>query len=334
MSLQNALLAWYRKNRRDLPWRENVSPYRTWISEIMLQQTTVAAVVPYYKRFLSRFPDASALADAPEEEVMRLWAGLGYYSRARNMHAAAKKIKAGGFPMTPEGVLGLPGVGRYTAGAICSIALGLPEPLVDGNVSRVFSRLFLENDVKEHWKKAEELVDRKSPGDWNQALMELGATLCSPENPKCGACPAASFCGAQKAGRVAEFPAPKKRLEFIALTWTFLRIERAGRLLLWKRGAEERLLKGHWSLPEPRHIGAEPGEKLGVVKGTITRHKIAIAVHRAAAPRKLPAGALWVPVGESRERIVSSLLARCLSIPIIRASARKSSLKTATSPVK
>lgn len=341
ISLRRSLLAWYHENRRPLPWRENVSPYRTWISEIMLQQTTVAAVVPYYQRFLARFPDASTLADAPEEEVMRLWAGLGYYSRARNLHAAAKRIKAEGFPQTLEGVLDLPGVGRYTAGAICSIALDQPTPLVDGNVSRVFSRLFLENDVKEHWTLAEELVDRDAPGDWNQALMELGATICAPENPKCGACPVASFCAAKKSDRVAEFPAPKKRPEFIPLSWTLLRVEKAGKLLLWKRGSTERFLKGHWSLPAPKDLGMEPGEKLGSVKGTITHHKITIAVHRAEAPPKLPPQAAWVPVGASRERIVSSLLARCLSMPIIRARAPKSSMKmelrlskSPTSPVK
>jgi A/G-specific adenine glycosylase len=312
LTLQSRLLDWYRKNRRDLPWRENISPYRTWISEIMLQQTTVAAVVPYYERFLARFPDASVLADAPEEEVMKLWAGLGYYSRARNLHAAAKRIKAEGFPKTPEGVLDLPGVGRYTAGAICSIALNLPEPLVDGNVSRVFSRLFLENDVKEHWIKAAQLVDRKSPGDWNQALMELGATLCAPENPKCGACPLTTHCAAFKSGRVAEFPAPKKRPEFKELAWTFLWIEKEGEVLLWKRGDDERFLKGHWSLPESRHLDLAGEEKLARVKGTITNHKIAIDVLRAPSPRRLPTSAQWVEKGEAPERIVSSLLARCL----------------------
>lgn len=310
MTLQRALLAWYRRNRRDLPWRKDVSPYRTWVSEIMLQQTTVAAVLPYYERFLARFPDAAALADAPEEEVLKHWAGLGYYSRARNLHAAAKRIKAEGFPTTYEGVLDLPGVGRYTAGAICSIALGLPAPLVDGNVSRVFSRLFMENDVKAHWRLAAELVDPAAPGDWNQALMELGATVCAPAAPRCEACPLTAFCAARKAGRVSEFPAPAKRKAFVELAWTLLWIEKDGKALLWKRGADERFLKNHWSLPEARHLDAAPGALLRRVKGTITHHKITIEVRRAAAPRRLPPQAAWS--AQPREKLVSSLLLRCL----------------------
>ena len=206
--MRAALLRWYRRVRRDMPWRREVSPYRTWISEIMLQQTTVAAVTPKYEAFLKAFPDVRALARAPEDAVLKRWAGLGYYSRARNLRRAAREIveKHGGqFPSNFDDVLALPGVGRYTAGAILSIAFSQPHPVVDGNVIRVYARLFglrgRAKDpafVKEIWARAAPLVPKSAPGDWNQALMELGATVCTPESPSCGACPVAKDCVALK----------------------------------------------------------------------------------------------------------------------------------------
>lgn len=320
--LQEKLLAWYDASRRNLPWRENISPYRTWISEIMLQQTTVAAVVPSYERFLRLFPDVRTLAAASEEQVLRAWAGLGYYSRARNLHRAARKVAAereGVFPETFEEVLALPGVGRYTAGAILSIAFGKPYPVLDGNVARVFARLFgLREDVKKPatikalWQKAEGLLDRRRPGDWNQALMELGATICLPENPRCGACPLFSDCLARKKGLQDKLPVMPKRRDFIELNWTCLWVEKDGKVLLWKRSPRERFLKNHWGLPEQRHLRAEAGALLKKARHTITHHKIAVSVHAARPPARLPAAAAWVKRDRLREKLVSSLWLKCL----------------------
>ncbi|MBI3565439.1 MAG: A/G-specific adenine glycosylase, partial [Elusimicrobia bacterium] len=255
--MRAALLSWYRRHRRDMPWRREVTPYRTWVSEIMLQQTTVAAVAPKFEAFVRRFPDAAALAAADEDAVLGAWAGLGYYARARNLHRAAKEIAAAGgaFPSDLDGALALPGVGRYTAGAILSIAFGRPLPVVDGNVIRVFSRLFgLRGRAKDPafaaviWRKAEALVPKDHPGDWNQALMELGATACAPESPDCAACPVARWCVARKKGLQDELPTPEPRRAPTPVRWTCLWVERGGKVLLWKRSAEERLLKGLWGL--------------------------------------------------------------------------------------
>ncbi len=313
------LLAWYHKSRRDLPWRRGVTPYRTWVSEIMLQQTTVAAALPYYERFLKRFPDARALARAQESEVLKLWAGLGYYSRARNLHAAAKKIAArGSFPDDYEGVLDLPGVGRYTAGAILSIAFGKPYPVLDGNVMRVFARLFgIKDDVKaaetqkKLWGRAEALVPADSPGDWNQALMELGATVCLPESPDCGRCPLSADCAAFKKGLQGELPVTGERRAFVELKWRCLWIEKDGKVLLWKRSAGERFLKEHWGLPEQRRLRAPLLRRLKTVRHTITHHKISVEVYEAEPPRALPAAAAWIPRARLKDYLVSSLWLKC-----------------------
>lgn len=197
------LLVWYRAHRRDLPWR-GASPYAVWVSEIMLQQTQVVTVIPYYLRFLERFPTLETLAKAPLEEVLALWAGLGYYARARNLHRAAQVVMerhGGQVPRIPEEIEALPGIGRYTSGAILSIAFGIPRPLVDGNVIRVLSRLFgLRGDPKSAanqerlWSLAAQLVPHDAPGDFNQAVMELGAILCVPADPRCEVCPLRRDC--------------------------------------------------------------------------------------------------------------------------------------------
>src|SRR6201984_884329 len=202
--IRKRLLGWFGKYRRELPWRLNKDPYRIWLSEIMLQQTRVAAVIPYYERFLDRFPDIRALAEAPEEEVLRLWSGLGYYSRARNLQRAARQIVAkhgGQFPRTLDEALALPGIGSYTAAAILSIAFGAKHAVLDGNVARVLARLdAIRGDLREsqRWrelqKTADGLLEPKYPGDWNQAIMELGATLCTPRSPQCLLCPVAQYC--------------------------------------------------------------------------------------------------------------------------------------------
>jgi A/G-specific adenine glycosylase len=215
------LLGWFRQYRRDLPWRRTKDPYRIWLSEIMLQQTRVAAVIPYYERFLDRFPDIYALATAPQEEVLRLWSGLGYYSRARNLQRAAQEIvtKHGGvFPRDEKDALELPGIGSYTAAAILSIAYGARYAVLDGNVARVLARIFaVRGDLRDakRWqslqKSADGLLDPKSSGDWNQAMMDLGATLCTPQSPQCLLCPVTKFCQARKLGIAESLPAKRKK---------------------------------------------------------------------------------------------------------------------------
>jgi A/G-specific adenine glycosylase len=224
-SFRKQSLAWFRQFQRDLPWRRSKDPYRVWISEIMLQQTRVAAVIPYYERFLARFPDVRALAEAPQEEVLRLWSGLGYYSRARNLQKAAQQIVArhgGEFPREAEAVLALSGIGSYTAAAILSIAFDAKHAVLDGNVARVLARLGASRgDLREsrRWqglqRTADELLDAKSPGDWNQAMMELGATVCTPRAPQCLLCPVAKFCGARKSGDPESFPEKRKKRETV-----------------------------------------------------------------------------------------------------------------------
>ncbi len=220
-AFRKRLLGWFRQFQRDLPWRRTHDPYRVWLSEIMLQQTRVAAVIPYYERFLERFPNIQALAAAPEEEVLRLWSGLGYYSRARNLQKAAQQIVAkheGEFPARLEDALALPGIGNYTAAAILSIAFEEKHAVLDGNVARVLARLgAVSGDLRasRRWQELQEsadaYLDTKSPGDWNQAMMELGATLCAPKSPQCLLCPVAQFCECRKLGIADLLPEKRKK---------------------------------------------------------------------------------------------------------------------------
>ncbi|MBI4346425.1 MAG: A/G-specific adenine glycosylase [Elusimicrobia bacterium] len=320
---RKALLAWYDRSRRRLPWRERPTPYRVWVSEIMLQQTQVATVLPYYERFLARFPTVSALADAPESEVLGLWAGLGYYSRARNLREAARRVWAdhgGRFPDDPDAVRALPGIGPYTAGAILSIAFGKPEALVDGNVARVFARLFhLRGDaksptlLKRAWELARVHVHKRRPGDWNQALMELGALVCVPETPRCADCPVARWCEARRLGLEESLPERARSRAPVDLAWKAFWIERGGRVLLWRRAEDERFLPGHWSLPEARHLGgaATAGARLGTVRHTITHHRIKVEV-LAATVTRAPEPARWVEGDEADGLLVSSLWKKAL----------------------
>ncbi|MBX7251062.1 MAG: A/G-specific adenine glycosylase, partial [Candidatus Promineofilum sp.] len=213
---EGPLLSWWDANRADLPWRRTQDPYAIWIAEVMLQQTQIAAVVPYYERWLARFPTVAALAAAPLDDVLKQWEGLGYYSRARHLHAAAQRIVAdhgGRLPDTLEELLRLPGVGRYTAGAVASIAYGVRAPVLDGNVIRVLSRLFdVAEDVTRPetrarlWALAEALVPAERPGDYNQALMELGQVICVPQRPRCLLCPLRDDCLARQRGTQLERP--------------------------------------------------------------------------------------------------------------------------------
>jgi A/G-specific adenine glycosylase len=322
--LRSDLLRWYRRAKRDLPWRRDPTPYRVWVSEIMLQQTTVAAVTPKYEAFLHRFPTLAQLAAASEESVLKHWAGLGYYSRARNLRRAALAVvegHGGTFPSDFDAVLALPGIGRYTAGAMLSIAFGKPYPLVDGNVIRVFSRLFgMKGRAKDAafaktmWPVAERLMPAKDPGDWNQALMELGATVCTPESPSCGACPVAHRCVAFNKGLQDKLPLLETRREPVPVRWTCLWIEKDGHVLIWKRSEKERLLKNLWGLPEQGRVKAAMGERLAAASHSITHHALQVEL-RAATLRDgsaLPPEARWTPRRELSDRLVSSLWLKLL----------------------
>ena len=213
--LRRTLLRWYDGSKRDLPWRSNADPYGVWVSEIMLQQTRVAAVLDHYARFMKRFPTIQTLAAAREPSVLAVWSGLGYYHRARRMHQAAKMIvraRDGKFPRTAEEWRTLPGIGRYTAAAIASIAFGEAVASVDGNVERVLGRVFGSAQSREAaWQQAETLLDRYRPGDFNQAMMELGATVCTPRTPRCPLCPLNAWCESRGAIAVRPQAARKRR---------------------------------------------------------------------------------------------------------------------------
>jgi len=246
--LRRSLLDWYDAHRRDLPWRRDVDPYRVWISEIMLQQTRVAAVLDHYARWMERFPTVLTLAAAREQSVLALWSGLGYYHRARRLHQAAKVIvrqRNGEFPRTAGGWRELPGIGRYTAAAIASIAFGEPVALVDGNVERVLERLFgPASNGEGNWRRAEFLLDRSRPGDFNQAMMELGATICMPRAPQCLVCPLLTWC----ATRGVEVPKPQAARKRKAVQYALAR--QGAAVLLVQRSADAKRMAGMWELPE------------------------------------------------------------------------------------
>jgi A/G-specific adenine glycosylase len=273
------LLAWFSQFQRDLPWRRSKDPYRIWLSEIMLQQTRVATAIPYYERFLERFPNVHALAETPEEEVLRHWSGLGYYSRARNLQESAQQIVArhnGVFPATEAEALALPGVGKYTAAAILSMAYGQQLAVLDGNVARVLARLQairgnLRTGVRwqELQKSAEALLAPRAPGDWNQAMMELGAILCTPKSPQCLLCPLSEFCAARKLGLADTIPEKRKRHATVEL-------QLAAAVLLDPQG--------HTLLLPPPKSKAGPARKADV-GALVSRmwHFPTIEVHRDAA---------------------------------------------------
>ncbi len=283
------LLAFFDARRRDLPWRRDTDPYRVWVSEIMLQQTRVETVIPYFERWTRRFPDVRRLAEAPEAEVLRHWEGLGYYSRARNLHGAAKVVReemGGRIPDDPAELRRLPGVGEYTAGAIASIAFGVPVPAVDGNVRRVLARLADESSPRASDLRdaAAALVDPARPGDFNQALMELGSLVCTPRSPACARCPVAGHCAARAAGTQEQRPAPRKTApvpERDVATAVILAPD--GRLLLRRRPATG-LLARMWELP---------GEELREA-GVASEEAAAAA---AALARRLTAGEPLHPEG-------------------------------------
>jgi A/G-specific adenine glycosylase len=301
--LAGGLVDWYRRGHRDLPWRRTADPYRIWISEIMLQQTRAQAVIPYYQRFLDRFPTVEALAAAAEQDVLALWAGLGYYSRARNLHRAARQVvAAGGFPRDYPAIRALPGIGDYTAAAVASIAFGLPHAAVDGNVLRVVARA--ENDAadiasprtRERFRTiVREWMGRSRPGVFNQALMELGATVCLPANPLCRDCPIRERCRGLQAGTVPQLPVKLRKTAPVAIASVLLLVRRGGRALLRQREAGARRMAGFWELPSPEELPrARAGKSCGEFRHTITHHHYTFSVRAATV------GSAWRPPQEFR----------------------------------
>jgi A/G-specific adenine glycosylase len=272
-AFRKRLLAWFGKHRRDLPWRASRDPYRIWVAEIMLQQTRIAAVLPYYDRFLKNFPTVESLARAPQEKVLRLWSGLGYYRRARNLHRAAREIVARHgrmFPRTVEAALALPGIGHYTAAAVLSIAYDVPLAVLDGNVARVLARLgAVRGDLRDpkRWRRlggrAQQLLATRAPGDWNQALMELGEVICTPQSPRCGACPVSRWCRAYSMKLTDRIPAPRRKPAAVKIrvAAAILRDPRGRTILVRDPGAHDGVLFSRmWQFPAvevARHPAAE-----------------------------------------------------------------------------
>lgn len=281
---RRALLAWYERHARDLPWRRTRDPYAILVSEVMLQQTQVATVRPYFQRFVSALPDFAALAAADEQTVLRLWEGLGYYRRARQLRRAAEVIvreHGGRFPRDLQGAQRLPGVGRYTAGAVLSIAFDLPVPILEANTARLFSRLLgYRGDPQSAegqrvlWAFAEAVLPARRAGRFNQALMELGSVLCTRRNPRCGDCPVAMLCAARREGLQGEIPRPRRRPTIEWLREAAVIIRHGRRVLLCRRGATERWA-GLWDFPRvelpPHGEGMPPGSPIETVVAAIRR---------------------------------------------------------------
>ncbi|WP_439814069.1 A/G-specific adenine glycosylase [Zavarzinia sp. CC-PAN008] len=326
------LLAWYDTARRRLPWRADpgvaADPYRVWLSEIMLQQTTVAAVAPYFARFLARWPDVGALAAAPQEEVLREWAGLGYYARARNLHACAQAVAAGGgrFPADVAALRALPGVGAYTAGAIAAIAFGIEAGAVDGNVERVLARVLAVDQPPAETRRrvtqaAAALARGPRPGDLLQAMMDLGATLCTPRSPACALCPVRPHCAGFRAGLAADLPrkaarAPKPTRRGIVY---WLR-DGMDRVLLRRRppkgllGGMPELPGGEWVVGEPAEmppLAADWRAVPGAVRHVFTHFSLELEVRRARLRFALaPRGTYWVPIAEIDQAGLPALMAK------------------------
>ncbi|MCC6796867.1 MAG: A/G-specific adenine glycosylase [Candidatus Hydrogenedentes bacterium] len=317
LSFRRALLKWYRANARDLPWRRTTDPYAIWLSEIMLQQTRVEQGTPYYERFIAAFPDVHTLAHASEDRVLKLWEGLGYYTRARNLHRAAKVVSCdlvGAFPETAAELQTLPGVGRYTAGAIASIAFGERVPVLDGNVIRVLSRIYnldactdAPKTREQLWEIAAALVPARDPGDFNQAMMELGARVCTPKVPLCVDCPVMKHCRARAVGVELQRPVRKQKKETPRREMVAAAIKQKGNYLLAKR-PQNGLLGGMWELPggavrngethqraltrelkENFGLCVKPGKLIASVGHAYTHFKITLHVYNCELVEGTPA---------------------------------------------
>lgn len=336
-SFQTKLLAWYHKNARKLPWRESRDPYRIWVSEIMLQQTQVQTVIPYYERWLKRFPTLESLAKAPQADVLKHWAGLGYYRRARMLHEGAKTVVkdfAGKIPESRDELMKIPGIGRYTAGAIASIAFEQRVPVLDGNVIRILTRLdAIKEDIGEPktlqklWALTEELLPKKNIGDFNQALMELGALMCSPRNPHCTECSVSSICQSLKQGEPELYPVKKKKEMTENIKTAALIVRRKGKVLI-RRQPEEARWGGLWMFPHwqnKKSMVKETGLSNDLLKRRLTvrhgftKYRIELEVFESTGPWILaPGPSKWVSVSKLSEfafpsphqKIVKEILSR------------------------
>ena len=303
------LLRWFDREKRELPWRGETDPYRILVSEIMLQQTRVAVVIERYKRFLRHFPTVFRLARAAESSVLAEWSGLGYYRRARNLHKAAKVVsRNGGFPISAAELTELPGIGRYTAAAVASIAFGEPVAVVDGNVKRVLQRL-AGKTVSDNvcWKIAQEFMEIRRPGDFNQAMMELGATVCLPGMPLCASCPVAVFCrsrGRRKnSGALASAPVVRKKAIL-----SYLLARRKGAVLLQQRPADASLMPGMWELPVLETSGAKKAHPILTLRHSITTTDYKVLVF----PGKHSNGGVWIPLHSVKRLPVTGLARKAL----------------------
>ncbi len=351
-AFRRALLRWYDRNRRDLPWRETCDPYRIWLSEIMLQQTRVAAVLAHYRIFLERFPDVEALAVAPEDAVLAAWSGLGYYRRARSLHQCAREIvqkRGGRFPQRAKDLETLPGIGRYTAAAVASIAFGEGVAVVDGNVERVLRRLagVDANGAKtaaaspslssaqnlsttQIWNHAQALLATSRPGDFNQAMMELGATVCVPREPRCLACPVRRWCGARQSSQsailsIGDPPTKTRRAaspgnapirsamrQIKKDVWCLLN-ERRGTILLVQRPKKFSLMPGMWELPL---LSAVPHPLPDSARWRKFRHSITVTDYTVHVLRNLPLRHAWSPPAYVKGKSKWVAAARVPQMPI------------------
>ena len=330
------LINWYQQYKRNLPWRNTRNPYLIWISEIILQQTRVSQGLDYYRRFVARFPSPAALAAATEDEVLKAWQGLGYYSRARNMHAAAKSMK-GVFPATYPEVLALKGVGPYTAAAICSFAYGMPYAVVDGNVYRVLARVFgVEASIdtasgkKTFLNLAQELLDKKRPDLFNQAIMDFGALQCTPANPACAVCPFNTYCIAYKKHLIPQLPCRTAKPKVTSRLFYYLYVEQAGKIWLHKRPAGD-IWQGLYELPLAEGTKANlpagevfalfkekgfislaltPGYAAGPVKHILSHQTIYAYLYKVNVSPRMPVPAPFIAV--PREKIKDYPFSRLL----------------------
>ena len=301
MPFSEKVIAWQRRHgRHGLPWQGTRDPYRVWLSEVMLQQTQVAAVIPYYERFLARYPSIQALAAAQEDDVLRLWSGLGYYARGRNLLSAARAVAASGrFPDDLEGLSALPGVGRSTAAAIAVFAFGRRAAILDGNVKRVLSRAFGVEDAEKLWPLAERLLPKKDLEPYTQALMDLGSLVCTRGAPKCEACPVAAQCIARREGRIHELPAPRARKALPTRRATWFVFIHDGAVLLERRPSRG-LWGGLWTFPESKVLKSAKAAKLAPIEHGFTHFRLLAQplLHRLGKRVESP-GRLWLDLADA-----------------------------------
>jgi len=309
------LIAWQRRHgRRHLPWQKTRDPYRIWLAEVMLQQTQVETVIPYFERFLARFPDVTALAAATEDAVLRLWSGLGYYARGRNLHAAARMVAAqGGFPRTAEGLEALPGVGRSTAAAIAVFAFGRRAAILDGNVKRVLARRFGVQGDRAQWDLAAKHLPQRGMRAYTQALMDLGAAVCTRARPACERCPVAKACVARREGRIAELPAPRARKPLPVRRANWFVYVRDGEVLLERRPGAG-LWGGMWTFPEARLPATPRGRRLPALEHGFTHFRLHaqpwLCPVRGATPSG--PGRVWLEIAEAAAAAVPAPVRRLL----------------------